>query len=193
VVGTLESRLRYYTPLELLLLAVLYVDNAKPINGKVFLQKIIFVLDRNIEEIKARFDGYYIGPYSEDLEIALEQFTSSGYIIIGKHNKIFLSEKGLNLAQEVISRISKERLDIISDIKKFFNDLTQHELIAIIYSTFPEYAEKSDIKKEYASYKMDAAISLYKKGKISLSKAAEIAGMKIEDFITLIKKEANLW
>jgi uncharacterized protein YwgA len=186
-VSSVEKRISLYTPLELLLLAVLYVDDASPVRGKLWLQKIIFVLDRNIEEIKARFDGYHIGPYSESLEIALEQFISSGYVAIDKHNRIYITSAGKDFSQDVIKYISKERMEIIIDIKKLLNDLTEHELIAVIYSTFPEYTDKSDIKDQFESYRVDAAISLYKKGKVTLSKAAEISGMKLDDFIKLIK------
>ena len=185
----MEKRLSYYNPLELLLLAVLHVDNASPVKGKLWLQKIIFVLDRNIEEIKARFDGYYIGPYSESLEVALEQFLGSGDVEIDNKNRILLTRKGLDLAKIVVDHLSKERLSIILDIKKFFNDLSEPELISVIYSTFPDYAEKSDIKERFEKYRVTAAASLYKKGKISLSKAAEISGMKIDDFIVFIKNK----
>jgi uncharacterized protein YwgA len=186
----MEKRLSLYTSLELLLLAVLYVDDASPIKGRLWLQKIIFVLDRNIDEIKAKFDGYRIGPFSENLEIALEQFIGSGYIEIDKHKRILLTQKGKDFAQNIIPHISKERMEIILDIKRFLNDLNEHELIAVIYSTFPEYTDKSDIKNQFEAYRLEAARSLYNKGKISLSKAADISGLKIDAFIKIIKDKS---
>jgi len=150
----------------------------------------MFVLDRNIEDIKAAFEGSYIGPYSEKVEIASEQFISSGLVSTRNH-KIFLTEKGEILAKELMIYISDERKKIIKDVKIFLNRINRKELISFIYSTFPAYTEESHVKEEYESYRLEASISLYRKGRVSLSKAAEISGYGLQEYIKIIKEKRH--
>jgi len=183
----MKDVISYYTPVEILILGVLYANDAEPLRGKLWLQKIVFILDRNIEEINAIFDGYKIGPYSEKVDLALEQFRGSDYIIIDKNYKIYLTSKGIEIAKQAYSLISKKRRKIIDDVKKFMNSLTRIELIAFIYSSFPEMTEDSDIKNEFERTRFDASISLLKKNKVSLEKAAEIAGYPLSKYLEKIK------
>ena len=183
----MEKKLQYFDALDALIIAVLFSNNSEPIKGRLWLQKIVFVLDRNIEQIKAIFDGYYIGPYSERVTLALERFIGSGYVDITSSGKIFLTDKGKELASSIIKKITKEKYDLINEVKEFLNGMNRIELIAFTYSTFPEYTDKSDVYEEYLRTRLQASISLYKKGKISLEKASEIAGIPLVEYIKIIK------
>ncbi|MHA1386123.1 MAG: hypothetical protein ACTSR3_20410 [Candidatus Helarchaeota archaeon] len=184
----MSNKLKYYDLTDILLLVLLYVNNEEPIKGRLWLQKIMFVLDRNIDEIKAAFEGSYIGPNSIKVEVSLEQFVSSNYIIAKRSGKISLSPKGKMLAEEAVKNISTERLNLIKEIKKFLNDMNRKELIAFIYSSFPNYIVESQILDEFEENRYEASISLYKKGKVSLSKAAEIAGYPLSIYIEKIRR-----
>lgn len=179
--------IKYFTKLEVLLVILLHSNQNEPITGRIWLQKIMFVLDRNIEDIKAAFEGSYIGPYSEKVEIALEQFISSG-LVTTKSHKIYLTKKGELLAKELMNYVSDERKKIIKDVKIFLNRINRKELISFIYSSFPTYTEDSQIKEEFESFRLESSISLYKKGRVSLSKAAEISGYELQEYIKLIKE-----
>ena len=63
------------------------------------------------------------------------------------------------------------------------------ELIAYSYSSFPETTENSEIRSEFKKTRMGSAISLFKKNKISLKKAASIADMEVQEFEKLLKEK----
>jgi len=188
VVRIMSENLVDFTLLEFLIILILHADNETPIKGMTWLQKIVFILNRNIDEIKAIFDGYYIGPYSEQVELIVNQFRSSEYLDIDKKKRICLTQKGRELASRIIPNISEERLCLIEQVKQFMNDMTKNELIAFIYSSFEEYTHKSDVLDVFFRTRERASFSLYKKGKVSIGKAAEIAGLNLSDFIDEYKK-----
>ena len=177
-----------FTDLEILMFALLYANKSEPIKGRLWLQKIMFLIERNVEEIKDVFDGYYIGPFSEEVEIALDQFINSGYVMIRNRNKIYLTKRGREIAESLLSNVSEEKMNIINDMKLFINDLSRIELIAFIYSSFPDWIEESDILEEFNKTRYMASISLLKKNKVSLEKASEISGYPLSIYIEKIKK-----
>ena len=94
---------------------------------------------------------------------------------------------GQKVAKILISKIDKETLKVISDIKTFFNDMTKDELLGYVYFSFPEMTEESIEYKNILAKREEIALSLFRKRKVSLGKASEIAGLPIEDFMKLLK------
>jgi len=188
----MSGLINFFTDVEILMLVLLFVNNAEAIKGRLWLQKIMYLITKNIDEIQDIFDGYYIGPFSEDVEIALEQFIGSNYIEISNNYKISLTEYGINTVKEIINSVPEEKLELVKDMKTFLNDMTRDELIAFIYSTFPESAKESDIKEQFENNRYEASISLLKKNKVSLEKASEIAGYPLSEYIKKIKQKSSL-
>ncbi len=186
----MNDAISLFTDLEALMFALLYSNNAESIKGRLWLQKIMFLIERNVDEIQDIFDGYYIGPFSEEVELALEQFIGSRYVKINKNYRISLTDIGKDYARQVINVFSEEKLEMIKDMKIFLNDLSKEELIAFIYSSFPDFAKESDILEVFDGTRYKASISLLKKNKVSLEKAAEIAGYDLSTYIEKIKSES---
>ena len=61
-------------------------------------------------------------------------------------------------------------------------------MLTLIYSTFPDYAEKSVVKCEIEKNRLNNAIKLYKKDKVSIQRAAEIGGVSLDKFLKDAKK-----
>ena len=78
----------------------------------------------------------------------------------------------------------------IEDFKAFINDLTGDELLLFIYITFPEYAPESARLLDIVRRRAPLSTSLYRKGKVSLAKAAFLAGMNMESYLDYIEGEA---
>ena len=74
-------------------------------------------------------------------------------------------------------------------MKQLFKDLTYHEMLGLVYFSYPEMTEKSLVKEEIENRREKIALSLLKKGKISIAKAAEIADMSMSSFYKMLKKE----
>ncbi len=63
------------------------------------------------------------------------------------------------------------------------NDLTTQEIYLFMYVTFPDQAVESVVRSKVLANRKMLARSLYRKRKISLEKAAELAGTNLESFL----------
>jgi uncharacterized protein YwgA len=176
------------TDLELLILALLYADNKEGIKGDLFLQKELFLVVNLIKEMKSKADfiAHFLGPYSEPIEQSLRNLLS--YKLVEKRGgKYCITQSGTNVFEELQHRLSRDHLEAIEDFKLFLNDLFQDELLVFIYCSFPAFTTESTIKREIFKKRLPVAIGLYKKGKVSLEKAASLSGISLEDLIDIMR------
>jgi len=134
----------------------------------------------------AQFEPHHYGPYSETIDAELDALRMMGLVEINK--SITLKPEGKRLASKLRKIVSDEFLNIVEDIKNTLNDLSENELLAYVYFTFPDMTSESQVLDRIKSKRERLAISLYRKGKVSLSKAAHIAGMSVGNFIGLLRR-----
>jgi predicted HTH domain antitoxin len=183
----LEKYEKSLNKMKVLMLLLLDSREAEPVRGKLSLQKQMFVLAKNLGiEDEALFEPHHYGPYSEVLDADLEQLTLMNLVQVDSNIRI--TDEGRRVAEEIKKRVEEEKLKLIDEVKEWLNDLNEEELMALVYFTFPEMATASRKLNEIIKKRTELAISLYSKGKVSLEKAAEIAGMNLLDFINLLKR-----
>ncbi len=73
-------------------------------------------------------------------------------------------------------------------MKNLFDDLTTDEVCALTYFTFPKTTSESLILDRIIKNRKKSALKLYKKNKISVEKASEIAGISMKDFYELLSE-----
>ena len=95
--------------------------------------------------------------------------------------------KGDKLSSALWESTDAKNKGLVCDIKREFNDMSLNELLLFMYVTYPETAENSDVRDKILHERCPIALSLLRKGKVTLQKAAELAGIKLEDFIQLAK------
>lgn len=168
---------------------LLNANNNKPIRGKIWFQKELFLISENIPRLadETEFEEDLIGPLSINAAAELEHLQVEQLVKL--NGKIRLTQKGLEIARRLELRASPETKAIISDMKSFLNDLSQDELLGFIYFTYPKMVTESIKFEEIKSKRGEIAVSLYRKRKVSIGKAAQIAGLSQEDFIR--KAQAN--
>lgn len=161
----------------------------EPVRGNTWLQKEMFLLAKNLRNLHPEFDEHHFGAFSPVLDILTKQNTLSD-LVSQSNNKghLSLTPKGVEFASKLWNSASKYEKEIVIEIKSFLNDLDLWELISFSYSTFPETVERSDIIEKFQQTRVESAISLFMKKKISLEKAASISGKTIQDFMRLLKK-----
>jgi predicted HTH domain antitoxin len=136
-------------------------------------------------EPTADFIAHIYGPYSEPAEISLAGLVSIN-LIEKRPSNFHLTEFGKEVSKEVVKRIPDYKLEAIKDFKLLLNDMTKNELLVFTYFSFPKKTTESGIFNEVKRKRIPASISLYKKGKISLEKAAFLSGLPISKFVKLI-------
>jgi uncharacterized protein YwgA len=179
----------YLTLTQKYALLLLSANTSQPITGKLWFQKELFLVSQNITRLEdeTEFEGDLMGPYSEIADADLEQLKIEG--LVDMNGKIGLTAKGQEVANRLKLKTSKETAEIISEMKAFLNDLSQDELLGFIYFSYPNMTLESIKFDRIKAKRGEIAISLYRKKKVSLGKAAQIAGLSQEDFIK--KAQAN--
>jgi predicted HTH domain antitoxin len=164
---------------------LLGAEKSKPIKGKVWFQKELFLIAQNIPELEeeAEFEADFIGPYSEIADEELDHLRIEGIVAKEKEK---LTPMGEVVKTRLEKQFSSDTKQFISEMKSFLNDLTKDELLGFIYYTYPKMRVESLEFDRISKIRKDIAISLFKKGKISLGKAAIIAGVTQEELIGLL-------
>ncbi|MHA1228199.1 MAG: UPF0175 family protein [Candidatus Hodarchaeales archaeon] len=177
---------------EKIILFILGALKNTPINNKTKLQKILFLISNVFPEYQdlIEFEPHLFGPYSEDIEVITEDLVRLG-LIETKGRKYTLTQNGYKIFKQL--RPKKELLEVIEDFKEFLNDLTQDELLTFIYVTYPDFIDEAVKWEELKKKRIDVAISLLRKQKISFTKAIEISGLSVKDFQELLLKRRIKW
>jgi len=161
-------------------------NSFQPVRGKIWFQKELFLITQNIRELaeEADFESDFIGPYSEIADEELEQLRREG--IVSKE-RVELTPNGRDVANRLEGQVPPAILRLISEMKRFLNDVTKEELLGFIYYSYPKMRIDSVEFAEIDKNRVQIAISLFRKRKVSLGKAALIAGMCQADFISELK------
>jgi len=188
----MKAKIREIDPIKAYILLLLKEKNSEPVKGKLWLQKEMFLILSNLDKLRnfIDFEPYFFGPHSESVEVNLEQLVKSGLVKF-EGNKIVLTPLGKEVANFLAGKTSRENLEIVREAKELLNDLSKDELLALIYFTFPEMAKESLEIQHVKKRRKELALKLYRKGKVSLSKAAEISGLSIEEFMNMIRKTGD--
>jgi predicted HTH domain antitoxin len=164
-----------------------------PVQGETWLQKEMYALSRIFPDIEedADFEAYHYGSFSESVDEVKDQYKNSKYVTRDPRGQLQLSAKGLELAEEVWRAATFEERRAVQEVKQAYNDMGRDELLLFMYGTYPETAENSDVRERIMANRRGLALNLYKKGKVSYQKAAELAGMRLDDFMQQVKILVN--
>lgn len=161
--------------------------NEKPIKNKINIMKMLYFISLNVPSLENEFnfeaDNY--GPSSDVVERNLESLNQENFLKEDK--KGFKLNK---LGKEYLNSRNFDNIDyeLIEDMKELFDGLTSDEVCALTYFTFPETTSESVILDKIIKNRKKLALNLYKKNKISVEKASEIAGIPLIDMYHLLSK-----
>ena len=165
------------------------IDN-EPIKGKTRFMKELFLISKNILELEeiTDFEADNYGPSSDYVSNTLEDLE-----VVKLLNKIngryMLTDSGKEIVDIIKKDISENEVDMIDDMKRLCNNLNTDEILALVYYTYPEMTIESLVKDKIESKREKIALSLLKKGKVSIGKASEIAGFPMNSFYKLLKEK----
>ena len=149
--------------------------NDEPINGKLKLQKMMFLLSDKLEAVKEKscYDADNYGPHSEILDKEAQYLKQIG-VLTSSMGKIALTGTGKKIAQELYRDEDDKLLKVLNNYKSFLNDMTQNELLTFIYSAYPDMTKKSVEYENLKPHMEKHVMSLLKKHKISSERASEL-------------------
>ncbi|NPA63331.1 MAG: hypothetical protein GXN95_07285 [Methanococci archaeon] len=179
-------------PEEKIILYALGALNNTPLNSKIKLHKLLFLVSNVFPQLNKllEFEEHFLGPYSEKINYILDDLISLG-LVEKKGGKYKLTEKGMEIYKRL--KPKPELKEVLEDFKEFIHDLTDDEILAFIYVSYPKYTKESIKWDELKKRRVDLAISLLKKQKVSFGKAAQIAGLSPIEFEELLLKRGIKW
>lgn len=181
---SIEDIVEDLTDLDLAILHLLHAGDNDPLKGRTAFQKEMFLIADYIEKIQeqAEFIPHTFGPYSEAAENEMGNLRALG-LVKEKGQEYQITTKGVAALGKAKSVFSVEELEAINDFKQFLNDLSEDELLLFVYVSHPAFTEESAVYDRVIKKRIPLAISLYKNGKVSLEKAAFLAGLPSEIFL----------
>lgn len=142
-------------------LALAYVGDEDPIDGRTRLQKMVFVLQQELDDIielpeeqRYEYFAYDYGPFSKELAEDTDQMIDANLLVEeeveydddGNVKYLYeLQSDGRNLIEQELGSETVDRIiKMAAATKQQFNDeLSLPEVIDEVYDEYPEYAEES--------------------------------------------------
>ena len=173
-------------------LILLSALNESSISGKTSFVKTMFLISKNKNELyeEADFIPDNYGP-SSDYVIDIYNRLIEYSVARLRKGKIEITPLGRRIFEILKRDVKKNEFDMISEMKELCSDLTNDELLGLIYFTYPDMTTESLVKEEIENKRLQISLSLLKKEKISIGKAAEIAGFSVDNYYNYIKKKES--
>jgi hypothetical protein len=187
---SLDSIAEDLSPLGVAILELLKENNEKPVKGKIVFQKEMFLISNYIDRVneRAEFTPHFLGPYSEASEVSMDNLISMGLVEKKESNTYKITPSGINVLRLKQDVFSSEEKESIADFKGFIDNLTNDEILLFIYASYPNFTIESTEYHRIMKSRVKNSISIYKKGIVSLEKAAFLAGVNIETFLDLLRR-----
>ena len=169
-------------PLRRLVVLLAASNGGEPIRGRIKLQKIVFMLTHR-KGWKCGPCGYVAGgygPHSDIVEEEASRLEDAG-ILRTDGEDVSITHLGGEVAGRIADGEDRCALARIDECKDVFNGMTADEILAYVYSTYPDMAARSPTYDRIMSDKERHTVSMLVKGKIALGRAAEILDRPAED------------
>ncbi len=170
------------------ILAFLYAAGGKT-PSRIHVQKALFIASRYLDRLREslEFNAYRMGPWSEEASDALENSLLSG-LVTESRDALALTSLGFSKAKAVWNKLGDRDRKILADVASIVNRMTKDELLLYVYTVYG-YSEKSDVIEKLLRRRRELAVSMFRKGLVSASLAANIAGEPLPKFIEYLKRK----
>ena len=156
------------------------------ISGQTWIQKMMYAASKAHPQLECGFVPHLRGMYSQRLKDILRELETDGLVCMEKDGEerqpVHLTWRGRQEAGKAIKNVEPNVLRSLCSLKSVFNGLQYREMIVLSYTKWPEMLEKSELRDDYQEWRKDAALSMVKRGKISMSLGAQIYGTGVADF-----------
>lgn len=193
--GRVDEEIKHLNEVDRHILLLLGAKNTESVRIPTHLQNTMYFIQNLFPKLarELNYEPGSFGPFSETLAKRVEEMEFTK-LIKSKHDRIELTLEGKRTYNELKSKMSDDDIEAIADFKEFCNDLNRNELLVFMYGHETLKKNLDGECKEYKkilSKRVSIAIAMYKTGKISMQKAAQIAGKHLMEFIEELKRETN--
>ena len=159
------------------------------VRGHTMLQKMLYVLAKDIgdSDVESSFRPHDYGPYSQQVADGLDGLSKEG-LVSHVPGKIALTPAGRVAAGNAGSNLNEAEVAILRECKRFFNNMTNEQLLLYIYLSYPDMAANSRVCDSIVPRAEDIVMDMVKDEKISSGRAAEILKVPFRDILYMMKR-----
>lgn len=159
----------------------------RPMPSIWHLQKELFILSKIIPKIEVlfNFERHYNGPYSSTIQETVDSpFHFENSFEYDAQRRIHLTSLGLDYYDKIVSESQNKKnfdalLQVVKLIRIMYDKLSKDELLFLVYKTYPDYTDLSNIYEEWSSQKKkELADSLKKKELITPERHKELLNVE---------------
>lgn len=177
------------------ILGLLLNSAGSRIPDHLVLQKEMFLLSEASEPLAetCSFAPHFKGPYSEEVESSLADLQDLGLVKVDAFKQnIRLDPTAKQRIAEWWTKVPTPVASSVVSVTSFMQDLTSDEVLLGVYHDRPDMAVQSVVREQVTERRVPNAISLYRKGKVTLSRGAELAGLSQPEFRKVLHEKGLL-
>ena len=180
-----QERIIYFSQITKYILLLLGSKKFEPISS-IHIHLEIYLLEKALPKLAVELDSSDFKLYSNTINNKMTDLLEND-LIIKQKNKFELTTKGKQIYNNIKEDTTLKEIRLVDNFKELLNDLSTDELWALVYFSHPELDIDPIRRKKIIKDRRKLAFSMYYKEKLSVSKAAHIAGEYLGDFIKQIK------
>ena len=183
---TAEKMLATCNPLHRIVILLAASNGGEPIRGRTKLQKMVFMLTRGEgwEDFPCGYAAGERGPHSDVVEEEASRLEEAG-VLHADDGDISVTQLGREVASKIAVGEDRLTLTMIDEHKDMFNDLPADELLAYVYTAYPDASARSSTYDRIMPDQERHVMSMLKKEKITSERASELLGRTLEDVMRL--------
>ena len=157
------------------------------VRGRTMLQKMLYVLAKDVDDegVESTFRPHDYGPYSQQVADGLDALSRDG-LVSHVQGKITLTSEGRAAARDAGRDLDETETAIVWGCKRFFNGMTNEQLLLYIYQVYPDMAVNSKVYNDIVPRAEDIVMSMLKEEKITTGRAAEILKVSYHDVLDIM-------
>ena len=166
------------------------------VRGHTMLQKMLYVLAKDVGDggVESTFKPHDYGPYSQQVAYVLDSMSRDG-MLSHVPGKIIPTPSGRAAADDASRNLSEAETAILRECKRFFNNITNEQLLLYTYLLYPDMAANSRVRDDIVPRAEDIVMGMVKEEKISSGRAAAILKVPYRDILDMMGRRgiANLY
>ena len=154
----IKSKPDYFThTLNDVILILLYSDRQHPLIGKIKQMAEIFLTMAELHILKkelVEFDLSKFGPYSTQVETAIDELLFLNYISAGGYKNhddfsISIDERGIRYIKNIYEKLPTQTRELLSNKREEWDVFTSKGIVNYAYTHYSEYLVQSVFKEKY--------------------------------------------
>ncbi len=170
---------------DLIILALWSLGGKAP--RKDYVHKLLYIISKKQENLSTilGFEEYKRGPWSEIVADTMDMLVDDGILDYEDKGVVLLDKE---IVTPVLHKADKKLIELFKREGEILSKLDYEEMLLYIYVLYRGYSF-SEVKDQIFAKRRELALSMLRKGVVSASIAAKLAGMSYREFLKYARQK----